>query len=188
MDGACDASKGDEEEVRAMAARCVVVMGVERDEVDKILGCRRHRRLMDLRVLDLHMDRDEPGSNSFASYYAQVIRRLEPVLEAVRPLRLIVVDDDSIPSAAAAVTAAMLHIEVAMVPPEGAEGCAKRGDSRGETGAEEDPEAWGAEQGQQRVRSQHVALSKMLVRAVDEFQRQAWEEEEDSDVAPRAGG
>ena len=173
LDGACDASIGDEEEVRAMAARCVVVMGVERDEVDNILGCSRHRRLMDLRVLDLHMDRDEPGSYTFASYYAQVIRRLEPVLEAVMPLRLIVVDDDSIPSAAAAVTAAMLHIEVAMAPPEGAEGCAKRGHGHGERGAEEDPEARRAGQGQQRGRSQHVALSKMLVRAVDEFQRQA---------------
>ena len=91
------------------------------------------------------------------------------VLEAVQPRKLVVVDDDTIPSAAASLCAALLHIQVERIPELGQEGEAGsgRGESaRGESGRGEHPEATA------EGREGGGVLAKYLLDAVSQFQSQ----------------
>jgi hypothetical protein len=86
------------------------------------------------------------------------------VLEAVQPGKLVVVDDDTIPSAAASLCAALLHIEVERITELGQGG--KAGSGRGESGRERHPEA--TAKGMQGG----GVLAKYLLDAVSQFQNQ----------------
>jgi len=86
------------------------------------------------------------------------------VLEAVQPRKLVVVDDDTIPSAAASLCAALLHIQVERITGLGQGG--EAGSGRGERGRGDHPEA--AAEGRQGG----GVLAKYLLDAVSQFQNQ----------------
>ncbi len=87
------------------------------------------------------------------------------VLEAVQPRKLVVVDDDTIPSAAASLCAALLHIQVERITGLGQGG--EAGSGRGEVrGRGDHPET--AAEGRQGG----GVLAKYLLDAVSQFQNQ----------------
>jgi len=87
------------------------------------------------------------------------------VLEAVQPRTLVVVDDDTIPSAAASLCAALLHIQVERITALGQGGDAGSGGG-GVSGRGAHPEA--AAEGRQGG----GVLAKYLLDAVSQFQNQ----------------
>ena len=86
------------------------------------------------------------------------------VLEAVQPRKLVVVDDDTIPSAAASLCAALLHIQVVRITELGQGG--EAGSGRGESARGDHPEATTEE------RQGGGVLAKYLLDAVSQFQSQ----------------
>jgi len=81
---------------------CVVLLGVDREAVDRELGITENRRFLDMRLLDLHLD-DQVGAESFPRLFARIMLKLQSVLEAVQPHRQWILEDGTIPSAAAVV-------------------------------------------------------------------------------------
>jgi hypothetical protein len=135
---------------------CVVLLGVDREAVDKELGITENRRFLDMRLLDLHLD-DEVGAESFPRLFARVMLKLQSVLEAVQPSRLWILEDGTIPSAAAAVCGGMLHIPVRLlnVPKE----------EHGRNGV-------GQGQAKSHGSGSPQSLSSMVIEMMGRFQRQ----------------
>lgn len=135
---------------------CVVLLGVDREAVDRELGITENRRFLDMRLLDLHLD-DEVGSESFPRLFARIMLKLQSVLEAVQPRRMWILEDGTVPSAAAAVCGGMLHIPIRMLDvPRERHGSEGRG------------------QGQARSKGQGSpkSMSSMLIETIGRFQLQ----------------
>jgi hypothetical protein len=159
---------------------CLVMMGPERERIDAIFNIGLHRQRLDLRILDLHLDdlyhkieeEEEMPSGpappgpppSFPDLFSRILSGLQSVFEAVQPRKLLVVDDDTIPSAAASLCAALLHIQVERITELGQGGEADSG--RGESVRGDHPEA--AAEGRQGG----GVLAKYLLDAVSQFQNQ----------------
>jgi hypothetical protein len=124
---------------RLAADVCIVTLGPERDVIDQVLGIARHRRRFDMRILDLQ--EEEHMSLSFASLFSRILSRLQSVLEAVQPSRLLVVDDGTISSAAAALCAALHHVHVESIRPRLGQGAERHDVGADEGGAGDAEEA-----------------------------------------------
>jgi hypothetical protein len=136
---------------------CVVLLGVDREAVDRELGITENRRFLDMRLLDLHLD-DEVGAESFPRLFARIMLKLQSVLEAVQPRRLWILEDGTVPSAAAAVCGGMLHIPIRMLDvPRERHGSEGRGQG----------------QARSKGRGGPKSMSSMLVETIGRFQRQA---------------
>jgi hypothetical protein len=108
---------------------------------------------------------DPPGTPpSFSDLFSRILSGLQSVLEDVQPRKLLVMDDDTIPSAAASLCAALLHIQVERITELGQGGKAVSGE--GERGKGRHPEATA------EGRQGGGMLAKYLLDAVSQFQSQ----------------
>jgi hypothetical protein len=137
---------------------CVVLLGVDREAVDRELGITENRRFLDMRLLDLHLD-NEVGAESFPRLFARIMLKLQSVLEAVQPHRLWILEDGTVPSAAAAVCGGMLHIPIRLLDvPRERHGNEGRGQGPG--------------QARSKGRGSPKSMSSMLIETIGRFQRQ----------------
>ncbi len=149
----------------------------EREMIDSIFNIGLHRQRLDLRILDLHLndlyhkiEKEEempapPGPPpSFPDFFSRILSGLQSVLEAVPPRQLFVVDDDTIPSAAASLCAALLYIQVEQITELGHGRKAGSGGRERERGRHPEATAEGRQVG--------GVLAKYLLDAVSQFQSQ----------------
>ena len=122
------------------------------------LGITENRRFLDMRLLDLHLD-NEVGAESFPRLFARIMLKLQSVLEAVQPHRLWILEDGTVPSAAAAVCGGMLHIPIRLLDvPRERHGNEGRGQGPG--------------QARSKGRGSPKSMSSMLIETMGRFQRQ----------------
>jgi hypothetical protein len=83
--------------------------------IASILGVEHEFVAGDLRIFELDAGQWQPHTESFPGRFAHVLTSVQSVIEAARPTRVVVIDDGSIESSAAATSAALLGIPVTCV-------------------------------------------------------------------------